>query len=116
MKNLNQVIGIISRRKEEVESYICQMIANITPEAVIETMSMPLSETEIHYQTIIGAGRVPVVSLTVYISRDSVIEAIDSKTMKVDLIINIEETCPEVYRESIEKALDLNRREKRSWN
>jgi tRNA A37 threonylcarbamoyladenosine dehydratase len=116
MKNLNQVIGIISRRKEEVESYICQMIANITPEAVIETMSMPLSEEEIHYQTIIGVSRVPVVSLTIYISRDSVIDAIDSKTMKVNLIINIEETCPEVYREPLEKALDLDRRDKKIYN
>jgi hypothetical protein len=107
----------IIKRKEELQSYLCQLIADITPDVPVEYMDIPLSKEDIHHQTIIGAGRVPVVSLTIYIPREVVMEvAIQNKPLKVELTILIEDTCPEIYRDHLEKALNLNKREKRFFN
>lgn len=107
----------IIKRKEELQGYLCQLIADITPDVPVEYMDIPLSKEEIHHQTIIGAGRVPVVSLVIYIPRESIMEtAIQNKPLKVELTILIEDTCPDVYREHLKKALNLDKREKRLFN
>jgi len=116
MGNLKAIVNSITKRKKELQGFLCRLIHDITPEIDVETMDIPLSKEEIHLQTIIGADRVPVISLTIYIPREGVIQSLDTKELRVDMLINIEETCPEVYRETLEKALDLNRREKSKWN
>jgi len=115
MGNLNEVIESIVGRNVELQSYLCQLVHDITPEVTVETMNIPISTEEIHYTTIIGANRVPVVSLTIYIPREVILEAVTSgKVLKVNTIISIEETCPDIYREPLEKALDLDRRDKKN--
>lgn len=118
MPNLEQIINSITRRKTELQSYLCQLVYDITPEVTVETMDIPISTEEIHYQTIIGANRVPVVSLTIYIPREVIIEAVASeeKRLKVEMAIIIEETCPDVYREQLERVLDMDRRKQGKWN
>ena len=116
MFNLQTIIERVSERIKDMKEGICIAIHNFDEKAWIETMEVPLSKEDIHYQTIIGIDRIPVVAITLHITKENVIQAVKTHKLDVDLHVGIAEECPEKYRPVLEKKLDTLWERKNKWN
>ncbi len=113
---MTKLVNQIITRKKEITQGLIDEILKINSEANVMTKEEPISMNEIHHKTTIGVSKVPVVSLTILISREDIIDSHKTKELKTYLQIDIEDECPEEYRKHLDRYLNPDRYNNRHNN